>query len=165
MLKGVIRKINIDRRDIFKFNLDIIKLIVESWGALIDIPREVIYELMKTDNTSEAGLQLASIFLINDLKLWDHNEDAAFFELLMLKLKCSNKSVYRPCSEIMGLFVKHLNGEYLECVNSYLKNVTEFDKYLACLEGKNIDDFLIFVKFLINMSSLEIRNIIPKIVI
>lgn len=137
LLKFIIEKLNRERPSVFKYHLDIIKLIVESWQSIILIPYKLISNYIASDEKCEVGIQLASIFLVNRLKLWKDDLPGSFLEILLKRLHSDSKAIYRPCAETVGLFLQFLDcTEYSNEVDKYIKNIQDFEKYILCLEGK-----------------------------
>ncbi|KAJ8958549.1 hypothetical protein NQ314_006388 [Rhamnusium bicolor] len=136
MLYFLISNLKYERLDVFKYNLDLIKLIVESWKNYIKVPAADIFQLISTENKCEIGIHLTSIFLVNNLAPWQDVKIDGFISLLLKRMDTSRKSVYRPCAETVGLALKYLKkDQYSEKINTYLKKISDFTKYVNCLEG------------------------------
>lgn len=158
MLLYLISNLNNERTDIFKYNLDLIKLIVESWKNYIEVPNTKLFEILSSENKCEIGIHLASIFLVNKLEPWQNNQMETFITLLLKILNSSKRSTYRSCAETIGLMLKHLNGLYAEKVDTHLKSA-DFNKYVYCLEGMTIFIFnFVFIKFGKSLNSGNIFN-------
>lgn len=66
-LDHVIKGLTNDRNDFFKYNLDLIKPIVENWKKFITVPYDIIYERLNCDRTNrqiEVGIHVTAIFLV-----------------------------------------------------------------------------------------------------
>lgn len=138
LLHFVIEEIPTERRDVFKYNLDIIKLIVESWKSFIKVPTELITKLLNSENKNELGVQVSSVFLANHLAPWEEGKQQQFLTALIMKFNSSKKILYRTCAEAAGIALKFLNdNQSIAQVDKCLINLDR-DKYIGCLEGKFI---------------------------
>lgn len=66
-LDHVIKVLTNDRNDFFKYNLDLIKPIVENWKKFITVPFNTISEKLNCDRGNrqiEVGIHVAAIFLV-----------------------------------------------------------------------------------------------------
>lgn len=135
MLNFLIEKPNKERPDVFKWYLDIIKLIVESWKSVLKVPTNTIKHYIESDGKFDIGIQLTSIFLVNKMEAWIQNDSETFLELLLKKLKKTTKSLMKPCAETIGLFLRYFdNPEYTLKVDRHMQKV-EISDYILCLEG------------------------------
>lgn len=141
MLLYLITNLNNERKEIFKFHLDLVKLMVESWKSYIEVPTIKLFEIMSSANKCVIGIHLASIFLVNKLEPWQDNQMEGFITVLLKILNSSDKYIYRSCAETIGLMLKHLNGLYAKKVDIHLKAIRDFNKYVYCLEGNRIFSF------------------------
>lgn len=136
MLYFFIKNLNTDRVDVFKYNLDVIKLMVEAWKSFIKVPNRLIYEYIASDVKCAVGIHLTSIFLVNKMEVWNENESKKFLQLLMKKLYVKSNDTVKICSETIGLFLKYFDDpEYTSEVDTCVKKVPS-DKYILCIEGK-----------------------------
>lgn len=141
MLNFLIGKLNRDRSDVFKYFLDIIKLIAEAWKSVLKVPTNVIKQYIQSDGKCDIGIHLTSIFLVNRMGEWIQNESESFLDILLQRLKKATKSVMKPCAETIGLFLKYFdNPEYVLKVDKHMQKV-EMSNYVQCLEG-NYDRYL-----------------------
>ncbi|CAH1171231.1 unnamed protein product [Phaedon cochleariae] len=137
LLKFLIENLKRERIDIFKYNLDITKMIVEAWKNHLAVPTSTILGVLSSDDTSEIGVNVTSILLVNGLNCWEEGREMAFLELLLSKMKSAKKEVFRPAAETVGLMLHILNGDqFTLTVDVGLKRVNqEYEKYVLCLEG------------------------------
>lgn len=135
LLCFLIEKLSIERLDVFKYNLDIIKLIVEAWKSVLKVPTHVVTSYIASNDKCVIGIHLASVFLVNNLKVWNDNGIESFIDLLIKKLNSNSKAVTKPCAETIGLFLKNVDNEtYTSKVDGYLKKAKESD-YILFLKG------------------------------
>ncbi|CAL4096451.1 unnamed protein product, partial [Meganyctiphanes norvegica] len=102
------------RADVFKYNVQLVRLVVEQWKKFIEVPYAVIYAMIEVKNGEkrevEAGLQLLGIMLANGLPPYTtdvtgHQERC---EHLLHRLVGGNlASVYCAAAEVLGLCLKH----------------------------------------------------------
>lgn len=125
-----------ERLDVFKFNLDIVKLIIEAWKRVLKVPTKVVSDYIVSEEKCIIGIHLTSVFLVNRLKVWNDNEEDTFLELLLNRLHSSNKAIFKPCGETVGLFLQYFDGDdYCTKVDRVMKKISDFDKYILSLEG------------------------------
>ncbi|KAJ8918257.1 hypothetical protein NQ315_014127 [Exocentrus adspersus] len=132
MLLFLISNLSNERTDVFKYNLDLIKLIVESWKNYIEVPKTKLFEILTSETNCDVGIHLTSVFLVNNLEPWEESEQ--FITVLVKRMTTSKKTTYKPCAETIGLMLKYLNGMYSERIDTCLKSLGD-DKYIYCLEG------------------------------
>ncbi|XP_023014378.2 DNA-dependent protein kinase catalytic subunit [Leptinotarsa decemlineata] len=136
MLDFLIKNLTKERQDVFKYNLDILKMIVESWKDYLTVPTSSLVDLISSEGTAEVGIHVSSVLLVNDLKPWEEGEERDFLNLLLRRMKSPSKSTYRPCAETVGLMLRILNDDqYNEVVDSSLKAISNMEHYVLCLEG------------------------------
>lgn len=66
-LDHVIKVLTNDRNDFFKYNLELIKPIVENWKKFIAVPYDTIYDKLNCDRANrqiEVGIHVSAIFLV-----------------------------------------------------------------------------------------------------
>ncbi|XP_076033927.1 DNA-dependent protein kinase catalytic subunit-like [Oratosquilla oratoria] len=101
------------RMDVFKYNLEITRTVIESWKSVVEVPYEVIYSLMEVregkSREVEAGLQLLGAVLHNGLSSYPlesaiHQKrcEGAILRLLGERYV----SLYGPAAEVAGLILK-----------------------------------------------------------
>lgn len=136
ILHFFIKGLTIDRVDVLKYNLDVIKLIVEAWKSFITVPNCLISEYIELETKCAVGIHLTSIFLVNKMEVWNKNESKTFLRLLVKKLNAKSNDIVKICSETIGLFLKYFDDpEYILEVDTFVKNVPSC-KYILCIEGK-----------------------------
>ncbi|KAK4317884.1 hypothetical protein Pmani_011063 [Petrolisthes manimaculis] len=111
-----------NRADVYKYNLDVFRCVVERWKNVITVPYQVIYALLEVKDGAnrevEAGLQLLGVILVNGLPPFSPDSTAlkTKCETLLVRLLGSHAaSTYGAAAEVVGLFLKFLaerkNGE------------------------------------------------------
>lgn len=142
----MIDSINNDRQDIFKYQLELIKLITESWKNCLQIPHDLLYTKLNINVQSkkiEVGIQLCSIFLVNNLPPWrgDNFKDICK-KLCTVVCESNQRTTYRAAAETLGLVLKYLKGtsqdhfqKVLNNLHILLKNIKDFDKYGNCIQA------------------------------
>lgn len=148
LLKFVMQNIDNDRRNIFKYNLEQAKLILENWKSCVDIPFDLILSKFKLDIKSKrlnVGVHLAGIVLANDLPFWPAEDSKNYLQTLTKILKSEHRNVYQPCAEVVGMALQLMSKDrpsenHLEKFINYLhvvisKEINNDDKFAYCLEG------------------------------
>ncbi|KAG5877906.1 hypothetical protein JTB14_011622 [Gonioctena quinquepunctata] len=136
LIDFLLKNLTRERLDVFKFNLDILKMIVESWKTFLEVPTSKVLGLISSDSSWEIGIHVSSVLLANHLSPWEEGSESSFLDLLLKRLGSDSKSAYKPCSETIGLMLHILNdGRYTETVDSSLKKISDCEKYVLCLEG------------------------------
>lgn len=137
LLRFLTERLSVERTEVFKYNLDNIKLIVEAWKSVLKVPTQMITNYIASKEKCVIGIHLTSIFLVNKLEVWNNNEKEHFLDLLLSKLSYKSKAVIKPCAETIGLLIKYLDDEiYTSKVDGYLKKV-DYGDYLVCLQGEH----------------------------
>ncbi|XP_071521265.1 DNA-dependent protein kinase catalytic subunit-like [Panulirus ornatus] len=106
------------RADIFKYNLDVVRSVVECWKNVLTVPYPIIYSLLEvkdgTKREVETGLQLLGIILANGVAPYtvDSETEKARCESLLVKLLGGHyASVYGAASEVVGLLLSFLSTQ------------------------------------------------------
>ncbi|ROT76685.1 putative DNA-dependent protein kinase catalytic subunit-like [Penaeus vannamei] len=161
------------RADIFKYNLDVVRSVVECWKSLLTVPYTVIYSLMEVKDGAEreveAGLQLLGIILANGLPPYtvDSETEKKRCESLVIRLLGAHyASVYGAAAEVMGLILKYTSqkdGSVEALEDAVVKRVTELTvkmqgQGLTCIYNIH-KHYPSFVKRLIN----KLLNLLPKL--
>lgn len=98
-----------DRKDIFRNNLEMIKLMMETWHEDIVMPKSFLIEAVKRTRLPNSkdnicGLQLNGVVLANDVVPWVDNASAdQFVRSLFHSLDNDYMAVYRPASQLIGM--------------------------------------------------------------
>ncbi|XP_063237602.1 DNA-dependent protein kinase catalytic subunit-like isoform X2 [Bacillus rossius redtenbacheri] len=112
ILDFFMRNVDSSRRDVFKYNLDVVKTIVELWKPCLDLPYQLLLDKIRPQENSPtyvvAGLQLAAILLANGLEPWNAVARPSFLEQLISNLDSSRSEVYLACAEVVGMALKAL---------------------------------------------------------
>ncbi|KAH1016070.1 hypothetical protein HUJ04_007350, partial [Dendroctonus ponderosae] len=142
-LENVITCLTNHTQNVFKYNLDLVRLIVENWKEFIRVPYKTLQNKLEFDidnRENEVGVHLSSIFLVNHI-LPCAVEDINIFWAKMVRLLGSSVStIYKPCSETLGLMLQYSKLQAIDvkpfCVEIN-KTLLGFniDKYAHCLEG------------------------------
>lgn len=137
LLEHFIKNLEKDRQDVFKYNIELLKLIVESWKTHLAPPVSAIFEMLSDDKTAEIAIYVSSVLLVNSLQVWQRGSEHEFLNLMLAQLNSQKRSVYRGCAETLGPLLKNLKAdEFVDSVNLKLNGIMDFEKYVVCLEGK-----------------------------
>ncbi|XP_060523292.1 DNA-dependent protein kinase catalytic subunit-like isoform X2 [Cylas formicarius] len=142
MLAFAVGHLNNERRDVFKYHVELIKLVVENWkdrlrGRCPSLSARL--GCATCDRKAEIGIHLASVFLANGLC-----PDAAELWAQLTRLLNSDlSSVYKPCAETLGLLLDYVRKELPQLEESYrdqlsrilLKPDLDINKYAYCVEA------------------------------
>ena len=98
-----------ENRAVLKNNLELFKIMTEYWKDAIEVPSQVIYNLLKSNNVKKiaTGIQLFGVVLTNDIKNYIYPQefgDIDFFKLLIICMKNNSKIIYASASEVYDLF-------------------------------------------------------------
>ncbi|CAG9832446.1 unnamed protein product [Diabrotica balteata] len=136
LLEFLIKNLERDRQDVFKYNIELLKLIVEAWKKHLRVPTQIIEDFFSTEETSEIGIYVSSVLLVNGLEPWERGEEHRFLALMLKPLNSATRRIYRACAETLGPMMNVLKAEeYVERVSDVLKGMWPIDKYVACMEG------------------------------
>ncbi|XP_056648968.1 DNA-dependent protein kinase catalytic subunit-like isoform X1 [Diorhabda sublineata] len=136
LLDFFVKNLEKDRQDVFKYNLELLKLIVESWKQYLAVPTGTIREMFDSERRSEIAVYVASVFLVNGLRPWSIGREREFLDLMLRKLNCNTRHIYRACAETLGSLLSVLDSpEYVEKVDGVLGKMADLEKYVVCLEG------------------------------
>ncbi|XP_050692200.1 DNA-dependent protein kinase catalytic subunit-like isoform X2 [Eriocheir sinensis] len=109
-----------NRADVFKYNIDVVRSVVECWKTLITVPYGVIYSFMEVKDgrqrEQEASLHLLGIMLANNIAPYTEGcqaEKTRCEKLLLRLLDAHYASVYGAAAEVVGLVLKY-QGTHLE---------------------------------------------------
>lgn len=118
------------RREIFRHNLEMIKLMIETWSRNdtdICIPKQFLFASINRSRDPASrdnihGLQLNGIILANNLLPWiDQDSAEKFIRSLYLCMSNDNAVVYQPAA--------HLIGMCLEKIQNSNENICEMTLY------------------------------------
>ncbi|KAK9874531.1 hypothetical protein WA026_005374 [Henosepilachna vigintioctopunctata] len=127
-------KLSLERRDMFKYNIQLIKIILQAWKDVIRIPIDFLRRVEPTSQLDkEVEIHLCSVLLINDLFVFEHEHHIKFLNFLTRQLNSSKRSTYIPCSETLGLLLRKWNAKnvasgYSDIVEPVLRTIWESDK-------------------------------------
>lgn len=132
-----------ERSDVFKYHLDLIRLLVESWKTSFAVPYDSIYSKLDVDPLSrkvEVGVHLTSIFLANKIFPWRENSTDFCKLLFNIIMKSNIKSTYKPCAETLGLLLHSTSREAnFDKINKnlfvLLSKLKDPEKYALVLEA------------------------------
>ncbi|KAJ3652171.1 hypothetical protein Zmor_018159 [Zophobas morio] len=114
LITFLINHLNNERQDMFKYHLDLIRLLIEAWKSSITVNYDLLYSKLNVDpksKTVEVGIHLFSIFLANKIFPWE-NKTTEFCETVFnIILKNNYKRTYKPCCEIIGLLLRLKNKD------------------------------------------------------
>ncbi|XP_042208389.1 DNA-dependent protein kinase catalytic subunit-like [Homarus americanus] len=107
-----------NRADVFKYNLDVVRSVMECWKEVLTVPYPIIYSLLGVKDGAnrevEAGLQLLGIVLAIGVAPYnvDSQVEKARCENLLVKLLGSRfASAYGTASEVLGLVFKFMDTQ------------------------------------------------------
>lgn len=140
-----------ERSNIFKYNMELIKLIFETWKNHIEIPYDFIDKTLKENKENKGnhlGVHLMAIALANGVAPWQANTFAKVLKDLCETMinKKQSQLVYNQCSEVVGMalafmrerpeyhvsmqkFIGALHNKYLE------KIIEDNNKFAYCLKA------------------------------
>ncbi|XP_030758783.1 DNA-dependent protein kinase catalytic subunit-like [Sitophilus oryzae] len=141
VLEFLVEKLTNERQDAFKYNLDLIKLLVENWKGSFELPFDALSKKLDFDDRRvEVGLHLISIFLVNNYLPFKLSDLKIFWGKLLNILSKTFASTFKPCAEVLGLILKYLDahGEDVTSLCTRLsKRIFAYEdnnKYVGCLE-------------------------------
>lgn len=147
-----------DRRDMLKYNLEIIKTAIEKWKPVFTVPHEIIKNQIKSNTNKFVAIHLIGIILANNLNPWvDGNFDEFSKDLVTNLQKDDKKEFYGATAEVLGMVLlkisqnEEMEGSYkklndtLETVINGFKSV---DKMFYTLEQIQIHYPEIIDKFI-----------------
>ncbi|XP_045466048.1 DNA-dependent protein kinase catalytic subunit-like isoform X2 [Harmonia axyridis] len=115
VIQFLFEKLPSERRDIFKYNLELIRILMGAWKNIIHISDSYIASLFTSMETEETDkeVNLISLLLINDLFLFEKTIVEKLLISVEKKLSSSKKSAFMPCSELLGIFLKKWKEKYV----------------------------------------------------
>uniref|UniRef100_A0A0P4W3R0 non-specific serine/threonine protein kinase n=1 Tax=Scylla olivacea TaxID=85551 RepID=A0A0P4W3R0_SCYOL len=121
-----------NRADVFRYNIDAVKSVVECWRAVLTVPYAIIYSLMEVSDgrnkEQEAGLNLLGIMLANGLAPYTEDsvaEKTKCEKILLKLLEAHYASIYGAAAEVVGLVLKFQSSHSEDC------NETSFEENVA----------------------------------
>lgn len=103
------------QKNVFRRNLELIRYLMEKWGDKVQLPRQLLYDLMKhtidetNTNRNNCGIQLSGILLANGLVPWTQ---ATRIDLLRNMDAClDNPSVYQTAAQVLGMALNEIVGK------------------------------------------------------
>ncbi|KAB0800482.1 hypothetical protein PPYR_06222 [Photinus pyralis] len=166
LLSFLMRNCDTDVRSVFKYNLELIKLIIETWKTCISIPHDVIYEKLQLPENSQKldiGVHLAATVLANNIAPWRTGAFKDFLMALCKVLRNDHRAVYQPCSEVLGMSLNFVSQDHnlsasFERFKEYLhkciaKLSSNDDKFAYCIQGIALHYAPIADKYLCKLTS------------
>ncbi|XP_050441863.1 DNA-dependent protein kinase catalytic subunit-like isoform X2 [Adelges cooleyi] len=132
-------------KNVFKHNIELIKLLVENWKQSLEMEYDVLLHLIKPDTTnniwSECGLHLVGIITANGILPFSIHNNKIFFNILLDNLKNNYPGIYVTSSELLGMILKIVDETLIietDLVNNVtstikLKENSNITKMLSCL--------------------------------
>ncbi|KAL3276778.1 hypothetical protein HHI36_012145 [Cryptolaemus montrouzieri] len=133
LIKFLFEKLSIDRKDVFKYNLELIRVLLQAWKGNILIPNDFLQRIeISADFSKEIEIHLSSLLLINDIFVFDNGNESLFLKFLTMQLNSSKRSCYIPCSETLGLLLKKWDAKgvittYSNTVEPALRKIWDSD--------------------------------------
>ncbi|KAK5649276.1 hypothetical protein RI129_000305 [Pyrocoelia pectoralis] len=171
-----------DVRSIFKYNLELVRLIIETWKNCTEIPYDVVYEKLQLPENSQkldVGVHLAATILANNIAPWRTTALKDFLMTLCKILKNKHRTVYQPCSEVLGMSLNFVSQDEncrltFERFKEYLhkclaKLSSDDDKFAYCIQGIALhyppiaDNYLCKLNSKLNQVAGNFKNIYLKI--
>ncbi|XP_044756993.1 DNA-dependent protein kinase catalytic subunit-like isoform X2 [Coccinella septempunctata] len=129
-------KLSTDRRDIFKYNLELIGILLEAWKTTMSISRSFLMSVLTSSKSEETDkeIQFLSLLLHNNLFIFEADIISDFLTFVGKRLNSSKKAIYMPCSEMLGIFLrlwkeKNVFGNYEDLgIESIMSRIWETDK-------------------------------------
>ncbi|XP_075235509.1 DNA-dependent protein kinase catalytic subunit-like [Lycorma delicatula] len=108
LLSFLFNKTPSDRKDLFKYNVEILRDVVEVWKCYIQVPHDDIFDKLSSGNKYdvEAAIEMTAILLFHDIQPFSESNKESFFEYLfkhILESETGNRS-----AEVIGLLFKFL---------------------------------------------------------
>jgi DNA-dependent protein kinase catalytic subunit len=105
-----------EQKDVFKLNLELIKVYIELWKAVIIVPMQLLYDSLNRSTRFDSrdnicGLQLNSIILANSLVPWTDQTKDVFLQAVVICLENDYDIVYKPAAELMGMCLQQLDPD------------------------------------------------------
>ncbi|XP_058823542.1 DNA-dependent protein kinase catalytic subunit-like isoform X2 [Topomyia yanbarensis] len=116
LVKFLMRHCYHARREVFRLNLELAKNLIEQWKTVINVPVQLLYDMIGPSQDPESkqnlcGLQLNAIVLANGLVPWTETSKFDFIRAIFRCLDSEKTAVYRPASELLGMCLSHLYPE------------------------------------------------------
>lgn len=136
LIISVIDKSPMFQREVLKYNLEVIKLMVETWRDGLLKPcfafvSKRLYECLENVNNLQAHyekvylyVQTCGILLTNKIPPWTEGSEEKFFRLISEYFSENNKS-YERCAEVCGLALNYLEKTRSERVKKCEKLICE----------------------------------------
>ncbi|XP_025836118.1 DNA-dependent protein kinase catalytic subunit-like [Agrilus planipennis] len=129
----LIQNVNTSRKALMKEDINLIKLFVEKWRNIIEVPHKELLKILESARERinvVIGIHLTAIFLVNGLEPWDTGTVSSFLKLFLSKLKSDYQEVYSPGAETVGMILKYLQENSTDIVDLPLKIVEDHIKLL-----------------------------------
>ncbi|KAF5289822.1 hypothetical protein FQA39_LY14977 [Lamprigera yunnana] len=166
LLEFLMSNCDSDVRSIFKYNLEQIKLIIETWKTCLDIPYDILYSKLLLSMESQkldVGIHLTSTILANNISPWADGNLKNFLMTLCKILKSNkHRSVYQPCAEVLGMALKfisldescqHQMEQFKGFLNKLLEKLSSDDnKFAYCLQGIVLHYPTIAINYLLKLT-------------
>uniref|UniRef100_A0A1B0CHQ8 DNA-dependent protein kinase catalytic subunit CC3 domain-containing protein n=1 Tax=Lutzomyia longipalpis TaxID=7200 RepID=A0A1B0CHQ8_LUTLO len=104
------------RTEIFKLNLDLINRLIHQWRDFVQIPRQILYDLVNRNGSKDSkenicGLQLNAIVLSSGIIPWGDTIKINYIKALFVCLDNDYKIIYQSAAHLLGMCLKHINPE------------------------------------------------------
>ncbi|CAF0815340.1 unnamed protein product [Brachionus calyciflorus] len=101
-------------RAVLKNNLELIKTMTECWKEMVQVPVELIYNLLTSTDQRKivTGIQLFGVVLTNEIENYEYPSDISrsdFFKSLILCIKDQSKLIHAPGAEVVGMLFKRFD--------------------------------------------------------
>jgi DNA-dependent protein kinase catalytic subunit len=108
-----------EQKDIFKLNLELIKVYMELWKDVVILPAQLLYDSLSKSTRPDSrdnvcGIQLNSIVLANGLMPWTHQTRDMFLRAVLMCLANEYVLVHQPAAELMGMCLQRVTAEEAE---------------------------------------------------
>lgn len=109
LFQNLMRRCYDENRAILKNNLELLKTMTECWKDAIEVPSQVIYNLIKSNDPKKVatGIQLFGVVLTNNISNFIYPQDFGsldFFKQLMTCIKNNSKTIHASASEVRKYF-------------------------------------------------------------
>nr|XP_018915697.1 PREDICTED: DNA-dependent protein kinase catalytic subunit-like [Bemisia tabaci] len=106
---------------VFRRNLEIVKTVVEVWKSSLDIPYQLLLDLLKPEDNdpksekAQTGIMLAGILVVNNIAPYASASKMKYLSALVRKMHSQKTTIYEPTAEVIGrilLFLQQEGSDY-----------------------------------------------------
>ncbi|ESO12540.1 hypothetical protein HELRODRAFT_159097 [Helobdella robusta] len=153
LLEALVRNSDDSNRSVMRNNVEIIKVFLESWKDIVDVPTKILLEKISERNISGKqniyGLQMVGAVLAKQILPYEISCDLEtkhkFFKSLSDCMLCESKSVYCVAAEVLGMGLNLLSLKDADVLKDAMvlvsKSMSNFkdDKFITCLHKMQLN--------------------------